>query len=395
MSRRTASILAWSLFGVWAALQAATLAMVANGVSTGDDYFGLAMVGFAAVGALVAAHRPDNAVGWLLLAVALSLAAQIFGELYVVRPTIPGRLVIAWFTSWMWYVWLVLAGIFVPLVFPTGRLLSRRWRPVGWLAAAGMASCIVGAAFEPGHLALTTSITNPLAASGTAAEVVRGFTILGLTLVTAAFALGGLSLAVRFRRSRGVERQQLKWFALVGLIMLGGLSLGTLALPLSARWEDIFGSIGWSMFLFGFIVGIPVATGIAILRHRLYDIDVVINRTLVYGALSATLAATYLALVLVLRLVLDPVTGESDLAVAGSTLAVAALVRPLRTRIQAGSWTAGSTGLATTRPAPSMPSPGGCATRSTSMPSAATYVPWSHDTVQPAHVSLWLREVMR
>jgi hypothetical protein len=394
MTRRTATWLAWSLFGAWVALQMATLALVAHGVSTGDDFFGLAMVGFAAVGALVAAHRPGNAVGWLLLAIALSLATQVLGEAYVVAPTYPGRLVVAWFTSWMWFVWLVLVGIFVPLLFPTGRLLSHRWRPVAWLAAAGLTSCVIGAAFEPGPLALTTEITNPLAAKGTAAEVVKGFTTLGLTLVTAAFILGAVSLAVRFRRAQGVERQQLKWFALVGLIMLGGLSLGFLALPLSARWEDVFGSIGWSMFLFGFIVGIPVATGIAILRHRLYDIDVVINRALVYGSLTAILAATYLGTVLVLRVVLDPITGESDLAVAGSTLAVAALVRPLRSRIQAtvdrrfyrSRYDAGRTLEAFT----------GRLRDQIDLEALGTDLRTVvHDTVHPAHVSLWLRRTAR
>jgi hypothetical protein len=187
-----------------------------------------------------------------------------------------------------------------------------------------------------------------------------------------------------------VERQQLKWFALVGLIMLGGLSLGFLALPLSARWEDIFGSIGWSMFLFGFIAGIPVATGIAILRHRLYDIDVVINRALVYGSLTAILAATYLGAVLVLRLVLGPFTGESDLAVAASTLAVAALVRPLRSRIQAtvdrrfyrARYDATRTLEAFTSRLRDQIDLDALGT------DLRTVV---HDTMQPAHVSLWLR----
>jgi hypothetical protein len=117
--------------------------------------------------------------------------------------------------------------------------------------------------------------------------------------------------------------------------MLGGLALAAVSDPFEGGWAEVTGAVGWLTFLFGFMVGIPVSTGIAILRHRLYDIDVVINRTLVYGSLTATLAATYLGSVLVLRLVLDPVTGHSDLAVAGSTLAVAALVGPLRSRIQA------------------------------------------------------------
>ncbi|MDF2968509.1 MAG: putative two-component system sensor kinase [Nocardioidaceae bacterium] len=335
MSLRAASWLAWSLFAAWALLQVGAMVLVARGVSAHDEYFGLAMVGFAVVGAVLGSRRPGNPIGWLLLGIALALGAQVFAEVYVVTPTYPGRLVIAWIASWLWFVWLVLAGIVIPLLFPTGRLLSRRWRPAAWLAVSGLVASVVGAAFEPGNLALTTPIENPLGASGTAADLMRAVSLLGGGLVTAAFVLGGVSLAVRFRRAQGVERQQLKWFALVGLIMLTGLAVSAVAESFPGRWAEVLGGIGWSTFLFGFIAGIPAAIGIAILSYRLYDIDVVINRTLVYGALTVTLAAFYLALVMAFGLVLNPVTGESDLAVAGSTLAVAALFRPLRSRIQA------------------------------------------------------------
>jgi hypothetical protein len=334
MSRRAASVLAWSLLAVYVALVTGTLWLVWRGVSTNDAIFGLLVVGFAAVGGLVATHRPANAVGWLLLGIALTFAAQIFGEAYVASPSNPGRAAVGWFTGWLWFVWLVLAGIFVPLLFPDGRLLSRRWRAAAWLGAAGLVMSIVGAAFKPGNLALNTGIPNPWAAHGTTAEVVGAVETLGGVLLTAAFLLTAVSLAARFRRARGVERQQLKWFAFVGLLMLSGLGLAAVAEQFTGTWAELLGAVGWSTFLFGLVVGIPAATGISILRHHLYDIDVVINRTLVYGSLTAILAATYLGSVLVLRLVLDPITGHSDLAVAGSTLAVAALVRPLRSRIQ-------------------------------------------------------------
>jgi len=195
--------------------------------------------------------------------------------------------------------------------------------------------CIVSAAFNPGNLAVTANIQNPLGVSGAAADIHTATEIFGNILLAAAFVLAAVSVVGRFRRARGVERQQLKWFALACLVMLGGLALSAVSSPFEDGWGEVASSVGWITFLLGFIVGIPVATGIAILRHRLYDIDVVINRTLVYGSLTAILVATYLALVLVLRLVLNPVTGHSDLAVAGSTLAVAALVRPLRSHIQA------------------------------------------------------------
>ena len=338
MTRRIASTLAWSLFAVYVALEVAPPVMVGRRVFTeteGEYSFGVMMVGFAVVGVLVATHRPQNAIGWLLLAIALSVSVGIFCEFYIQEPSRPGRLTVAWFSSWLWYVWLVLAGMFVPLLFPNGRLLSRRWRPVAWLAAVGLTVRIVSAAFAPGDLAVTANIQNPLGASGTAADILTAAGIFGTILLTVAFVLTAASIVLRSRRARGVERQQLKWFALAGLVMLGGLALSAVSSPFEDGWGEVTGTVGWMTFLFGFIVGIPVSTGIAILRHRLYDIDVVINRTLVYGSLTAVLAATYLGTVLVLRLVLDPVTGESDLAVAGSTLAVAALVRPLRSRIQA------------------------------------------------------------
>jgi hypothetical protein len=144
--------------------------------------------------------------------------------------------------------------------------------------------------------------------------------------------LGAMAaLVVRLRRSRGTERLQLKWFAYVTALMLVALLLAALSLAAPGLTGDTLGSIGWGSFLLLVVVGLPVTIGTAILRHRLYDIDVVINRTLVYGVLTVSLAATYLGLVLLIGLAV----GRSGFAVAVSTLAVAALFRPLRTRIQA------------------------------------------------------------
>ena len=148
---------------------------------------------------------------------------------------------------------------------------------------------------------------------------------------------------IRFRRSRGVERLQLKWFAYAGLLALAGLMLAPVSVLLGGAQSgeaggalvDVLGPIGWFTALFAIVLGIPAATGVAILRHRLYDIDLVINRTLVYGALTVTLLAAYLGSVLLLQLALSGLTEDSGLAVAASTLAVAALFRPARRRIQA------------------------------------------------------------
>ncbi len=178
--------------------------------------------------------------------------------------------------------------------------------------------------------------------SGSAVDVVAVLERLGDILAAVAFLLAAASLVIRVRRSRGVERQQLKWFAFVGLIALAGLAVAMVqVLGGSQPGEeggsllDVLGAVGWGTALLSIVIGIPVATGLAILRHRLYDVDVVIRRTVVYGALTAVLLASYLGLVLLLQLALSPLTEDSDLAIAGSTLAVAALFRPARARIQA------------------------------------------------------------
>jgi hypothetical protein len=157
----------------------------------------------------------------------------------------------------------------------------------------------------------------------------------GDMLTVLVFLLPILSMVLCYRRSEVVVRRQIKWFSFAGVHVIVGLLLASLGEAWPGGWRDVVGGVGWITFVAAALLGVPLATGAAILRHRLYDIDLVINRTLVYGALTAALVLVYLGSVLAFRLVLSPVTGESQLAVAGSTLAVAALFRPLRSRIQA------------------------------------------------------------
>ena len=220
----------------------------------------------------------------------------------------------------------VFGGVLALLhLFPDGHFISRRWRWVGWVSAAVVVCATAVDAFLPGPLEDVDGIDNPVGATGRLGVFItsiQGFVDL---LALPVFACAAAALIVRFRRSTGIERQQLKWIS--AALILVGVSLGLTA------GAPVFGE---ATFFIAFIAlaAMPVATGVAMLRYRLYDIDVVINRALVYGALTAILAGIYLGAVLLLGLVLNPLAGGSGLTVAASTLAVAALFRPARARVQ-------------------------------------------------------------
>jgi hypothetical protein len=336
MSRPPASfLLAWGLWACWLALLLATIGFGGDLPHHGDYVVVLALVGYATVGALVASRQPGNTVGWLLLVAALALSASTVGEEYVLTRLNPGYVAVAWFSSWLVYAGWAVVAIFLPLCFPSGRLLSSRWRPVWWFALVTTVVGILTLALAPGHLAVNAPIDNPLGVHGPAQHLLEGAVGVLPYAIATTLLLSIASLILRFRRSRGAERQQLKWFTYATLMPFAGLALsgvGEWLLPAEAG--EIVNAIGWTVFLAGSGLGIPIATGVAILRYRLYDIDIVINRTLVYGTLTTALLAVYVGAILVLRVVLSPVTGDNDLAVAGSTLAVAALFRPARARIQ-------------------------------------------------------------
>jgi hypothetical protein len=184
----------------------------------------------------------------------------------------------------------------------------------------------IGYAFAPGPLEDYPRVDNPLGIEGAGSDVLKAFRVLGFPLFMVAAIASGASLVVRFRRSNGVERQQVKWMAAAATFTVA-------AWITTAIFDQVLG-IDISGLLTVGLLALPAATAIALLRYRLYDLDVVVNRTLVYGALTATLVAAYLGLVLLFQLLLEPLTASSDLAIAGSTLAVAALFRPARNRIQ-------------------------------------------------------------
>jgi hypothetical protein len=293
------------------------------------------LLGFSAfmvVGALIVAHRPGNAIGWIFSAMALlaftgQLASEYATYAYVTRPgSLPGAILAAWYDAWVWYLVLALALVFTPLLFPTGRLLSPRWRPAAWLAAAQTGAVTVLGALQPDLDTVRGQvIANPIGVAGVESpeESTVGAALYVLLILLAAVALG--SLVIRFRRSRGEERQQLKWFTYAVALLLPGVVLPEF-LP------EPVGSVVAAVP----VVFVPVAAGIAILRYRLYDIDRLINRTLVYGLLTALLAGVYGGAVLVLGQVFGGVGRHPpSWAVAGATLAAAALFQPARRRIQA------------------------------------------------------------
>jgi hypothetical protein len=285
---------------------------------------------FMVVGALIVAHRPSNAIGWIfsaigLLAFTALLAVQYATYAYVTRPgSLPGATLAAWYSSWPWVPAIALALIFTPLLFPTGRLLSPRWRPVAWLAGAATAAFMVLGALGPElDVARGHAIANPI---GVAWAELRGEPGRSDSIgPPGGFGPGGGRVAgapVSAIPRRGAPAAQ--------VVHLRGGAGALFGLA------DFLPYSGGSLLSAVPLVLLPVAVGVAILRYRLYDIDRLINRTLVYGLLTALLAGVYAGTVLVLGQVFGGVGKDPpSWAVAGATLAVAALFQPARRRIQA------------------------------------------------------------
>ena len=331
MSTRVAAWLAWSLWTVSLGLLVGglTVSYLRRSATPALEEFPLLLellfvVGFAAyptVGALVASRRPKNAVGWLLCCVGLAIAVSVFTEAYATYArtvSLPGAEAAAFLTNINPG---VILAIFVVLLFPDGRLPSRRWRPLVWLAGAqivldGVLGMLNSRGTDPLEVELYRGVFRTL-------SVLNAVLIVGLLIGVVA------SVVLRLQRARGDERQQIKWFVYaVSMIAAGGLPSVLLPSPLS----DVF----WGVTLFG-IAAVPVAVGIAILKYRLYDIDVLINRTLVYGSLTATLALVYFGGVATAQALFRALTGQEQqpqLAIVVSTLVIAALFNPLRRRIQ-------------------------------------------------------------
>ncbi len=345
MSRRTAAWVAWTICTLSLGLAAIDLLLVALNSSHPNIHIPepwlahtVTALTFSTIGAVVASRRPDNPIGWLFCAIGLLATIVLFSSEYAAyallaqTDSLPGGLAMAWVRSWAWVLYL---GLFVLLflVFPDG------WPPTSalrWYTGLVLVVVAIGtvlAAFSPGPIdAIGGAVENPLGIKslwgiGTNSAVGPVESLL--------YALGipaASSLFTRMRRAKGVERQQLKWFAYATLVLVGGVVLAfTISEATSTRW---LGEIGFILTMVG-LAGLPMAVGMAVLRYRLYNIDLIINRTLVYGFLTALLALVYFGGIVVLQRLFILLTGEkSTLAVVASTLAIAALFNPLRRRIQ-------------------------------------------------------------
>ena len=280
---------------------------------------------FAVLGALVVARQPRNPVGWLMGLIGSSFvyigfANELYLQVVLDGDETPGALsFVLWGANWAWVFAVIPAFTFLPLLFPTGHPLTPRWRAAVWFGGACMVLSFVGSAFKAGPLDGAAAVDNPLGIDSPVIKVVEGLSAVALL---PALLMSIPSLVLRFRRSSGAERQQIKWVASAALL-----------LPVAATGVGLGQDYSWPLILLALLV-VAVAVTVAMLRYRLYDIDVVINRALVYGSLTATLAVVYVGSVLLLQVGLSGLTQGSSLAVALSTLAVAALFGPVRRRIQ-------------------------------------------------------------
>jgi hypothetical protein len=340
---RIAAWLAWSLVALSVALLGSgfVLSLAASSavpdLSVGGETDDASVVTnlitllpFSVVGAIIASRHPRNAIGWLFCGVGVTVGlnsfAGDFAEFCLASGFGTSGLgeTAAWLSSWLWYLLMFVPLSLLLLLFPDGRVPSPRWRPVAWGVALGTAGGVVGNALKAGPLVDFPQIANPYGVDSPIVGLV-GFT--GSIVAAGAMVGSAVSLIVRLRRVGGEQRQQIKWLAYGGAIMVGGICVGVVVIPWNVPVSIVIMSVS--------LLGLPVFTGIAIVRHHLYDIDILINRTLVYATLTATLTLVYFGGVAGLQRLLSPVMGEGNgLAVVASTLLIAASFNPLRRRIQ-------------------------------------------------------------
>jgi hypothetical protein len=299
-------------------------------------------VAFGGVGAVISSRVPGNRIGELMVAIGLAASVVALCVEYAAYGilTSPGSLpaahAVAWLVSWVWVPFAALVAPFLLLVFPDGRLLSSRWRPAAMLGAVAATVICVSLAIRPGPINNAPYLDNPLAVPTEWSNVAFGAAAAGFCLLAAANLVAAASLVLRYRQAGGVARQQLKWFAaaatFAGLMLVGP---GTL-LNIVVTGDPATSSVkAFEVLTIVGFLSIPAATGIAVLRYHLYDIDRVLSRTIAWGMVTVVLALLFAGVVLALQAILAPLTAGNTLAVAASTLCVAGLAQPVTRRTQA------------------------------------------------------------
>ncbi len=336
MNARTATWLSWAIWALTLALTACSLFLLAVnnsrlGVNVFDYWVETTVIGVASstVGAVIISHRPGNTIGWLFCVIGILGAIRHLNAQYatyallVVPGPLPGGEAAAWISSWIWTLYVGLYAL-LGLLFPNGRLPSRRWRWVAWIGGGVVLTGAMLLAFSSGPVYGLDPITNPFAVSG-ATGFTRPVVLSMYTLVLVAVA----SLFARLLGASGIERQQLKWTACAAAVVASGVFFGRIVSEATGvSWAA---QVGFGLILIG-LVSIPITMGVAILKYHLYDIDVLINRTLVYGALSASVVGIYVFVVGTLGRLFQ-VSGNLTISLFATGL-IAVLFQPLRSRLQ-------------------------------------------------------------
>ena len=283
------------------------------------------IIAFATVGALLAWKKPGNPIGWLLSGSGLAYALGGVSEMLI---HFPGMMTLGNWLGWTWLVGLGLC-VFVVLLFPAGRLPSRRWRPVAWAAGAALAGWVLGNAFAPTITSASQPLSNPVGVSGAPGKIFAVMAGVSAALIAATALAALLSLVFRYRKAQAAERAQLRWLVYAGALTAAAVVAGLLAAQIvgtNSTITNLQNALGS-----GAAALVPVAIGIAVLRYRFYDIDRIISRTVAYAIVTGLLVGVYAGLVLLATRVLRV---HTPVAVAAATLAAAALFNPVRRRVQ-------------------------------------------------------------